>query len=163
MMPPFHTIAVAAAFAYLPTGAWAVYKCVGADGRTAYQSAPCPSTSKGSEIDASAPSGATWSDRYQSDGTRNFNAEIEAAAKAHEKAVRAIGDACDRRGVKALALGMPKEDALCVPGWRFPKTTNTTTAAHGVHEQVVYGGFGRYDSKPKYLYFQNGRLTAIQE
>lgn len=40
--------------------------------------------------------------------------------------------------------------------WGSPKKINKTTTAYGVHEQWVYSGY-------KYLYFDNGILTSIQD
>ena len=52
-------------------------------------------------------------------------------------------------------IGMTKAQALksC---WGRPESVNRTITAHSVTEQWVYG----YSS---YLYFTNGRLTAIQD
>lgn len=52
-------------------------------------------------------------------------------------------------------IGMTKAQALksC---WGKPESVNRTTTAYSVSEQWVYG----YGS---YLYFTNGRLTAIQD
>lgn len=49
--------------------------------------------------------------------------------------------------------GMTKEQ--CRLSWGNPEKVNVTTGAFGTHEQWVYYG----DS---YLYFENGKLTAIQ-
>ncbi|XAH22126.1 DUF4124 domain-containing protein [Xylophilus sp. GW821-FHT01B05] len=35
--------------------AWAIYKCVGADGKVSYQDAACPKSAKASQVDVSAP------------------------------------------------------------------------------------------------------------
>ncbi|MFW1807586.1 DUF4124 domain-containing protein [Acinetobacter ursingii] len=43
--------------------------------------------------------------------------------------------------------------------WGYPDDVNKTTTASGVHEQWVY----RRMYKSKYLYFQNGILTSIQD
>ena len=39
--------------------------------------------------------------------------------------------------------------------WGKPESINRTTNQYGVHEQWVYGG-------RNYLYFDNGKLTSIQ-
>lgn len=55
-----------------------------------------------------------------------------------------------REGVR---LGMTDEEVL-QSSWGKPQKINRTTTARGTREQWVYGG--------SYLYFENGRLTAIQ-
>jgi hypothetical protein len=52
-------------------------------------------------------------------------------------------------------IGMSPEQVTKETSWGKPNHINRTTTAHGVHEQWVYGG-------GNYLYFENGRLTAIQ-
>ena len=136
----------------LTAPSWAVNKCTGADGKVVFQDAPC--AGKGEKLDVRPASG---------DGQPDWKRKIDASTTQMRQLYQAVNDACNARGINALAIGMPKDDALCAPGWRFPKATNTTSTASGVREQVVYGGFGRFDSKPKYLYFDNGKLSAIQE
>ncbi|MGG1444811.1 hypothetical protein ABE354_22685 [Brevibacillus laterosporus] len=53
------------------------------------------------------------------------------------------------------AIGMTKEEVLN-SAWGKPNNINKTTTANGVHEQWVY-------SIKKYVYFDNGYVTAIQE
>lgn len=48
---------------------------------------------------------------------------------------------------------MTKE--MCRESWGEPEDINKTTSSYGTHEQWVYG----YGS---YLYFENGKLTTIQ-
>lgn len=55
---------------------------------------------------------------------------------------------------KGVTLGMSAEEVRA-SSWGRPKSVNTTTGAYGTHEQWVYGG-------QNYLYFENGRLTTIQ-
>lgn len=43
--------------------------------------------------------------------------------------------------------------------WGFPDKINKSTSASGVSEQWVY----RRGNSSKYLYFQNGKLTTIQD
>jgi len=52
----------------------------------------------------------------------------------------------------AVYIGMNKEQAIA--SWGEPYEINTTITAYGKHEQRVYHG--------GYLYFENGKLTAIQ-
>ncbi len=53
-----------------------------------------------------------------------------------------------------VKVGWNKE--LCKEAWGEPREVNKTTTAYGVHEQWVYYG-------NRYLYFDNGVLTTIQE
>ncbi len=53
-----------------------------------------------------------------------------------------------------VKIGWNKE--LCKEAWGEPRSVNKTTTAYGVHEQWVY-------STSRYLYFDDGILTAIQE
>ena len=52
-----------------------------------------------------------------------------------------------------VRIGMTKE--MCRESWGEPEDINKTTSSYGTHEQWVYG----YGS---YLYFENGKLTTIQ-
>ena len=56
---------------------------------------------------------------------------------------------------KEPSIGMTKTEAENST-WGKPKKINKTTTAYGTHEQWVYDGY-------KYLYFDNGKLTSIQE
>lgn len=46
--------------------------------------------------------------------------------------------------------------SMCIDSWGKPYDINRTTNAYGTHEQYVY-------SLKKYLYFENGILTGIQD
>lgn len=52
-----------------------------------------------------------------------------------------------------VVRGMSKE--ACLLSWGKPNDVNKTTGSYGVHEQWVYYG--------NYLYFENGKLTTIQD
>lgn len=53
-----------------------------------------------------------------------------------------------------VSIGFTKE--MCIESWGNPKDINSTTGTYGKHEQWVYS----YD---RYLYFENGKLTTIQD
>ncbi len=72
-------------------------------------------------------------------------AEEKAKREAEEKA---------RKKSQGVTIGMSKQDVLD-SSWGEPLRINTTTTKYGVHEQWVYGG-------GNYLYFDNGKLTSIQ-
>jgi hypothetical protein len=85
-------------------------------------------------------------------------AEREAAARARGAAAKASADAQAAEEARLLKggvrLGMTKEQALA-SSWGRPRSVNRTTTAAGVREQWVYDH--------RYLHFENGVLTAIQD
>ena len=58
-----------------------------------------------------------------------------------------------------LVLGMNKQEVQLV--WGIPADINTSKGSWGVHEQWVYPSL--FGGRSRYLYFKNGRLSAIQE
>lgn len=56
----------------------------------------------------------------------------------------------------AAAIGMTKEQVRNKTNWGEPNSINTTTNKYGTHEQWVYRDY-------QYLYFDNGKLTTIQQ
>lgn len=54
------------------------------------------------------------------------------------------------------AIGMSKSQVRNKTNWGEPKYINTTTNRYGTHEQWVYDDY-------QYLYFDNGKLTTIQQ
>ena len=56
----------------------------------------------------------------------------------------------------AVRIGMSEDMARLA--WGSPSSVNTTTTAHGTAKQYVYDCEYTYN----YLYFENGKLTAIQ-
>lgn len=52
-----------------------------------------------------------------------------------------------------VRIGMTKK--MCKESWGEPESINRTTGSYGIHEQWVYGD-------GNYLYFENGRLSDIQ-
>lgn len=65
-------------------------------------------------------------------------------------------EACKKAKLErgSVKLGMTQAQVRQC-GWGEPSDVNRTTDKYGVHEQWVYGS-------GNYLYFQNGRLTTIQ-
>jgi hypothetical protein len=79
--------------------------------------------------------------------------------KALAKACRNVADAIDRMTARAklpdVFIGMAAEQVRSGSNWGPPSRVNRTTTASGIREQWVYpSGF---------LYFENGKLVAIQE
>lgn len=56
---------------------------------------------------------------------------------------------------QGVRLGMTTKEVIEKTSWGKPKSVNKTTNQNGVHEQWVYGD-------GNYLYFDNGKLTSIQ-
>ena len=90
------------------------------------------------------------------------------AAYTKQKAKEDAAEAESQRRIKAyeaeqsrlaklpgVRVGMSANDVLTKSSWGRPNSVNRTTTAFGTHEQWVYGG-------RNYLYFDNGRLTAVQ-
>lgn len=83
-------------------------------------------------------------------------AEKKAAEEQRQKNMVAkfgkeMGNLIINRKVK---LGMTKE--MCREAWGAPDDINRTIGSWGTHEQWVYSG-------GNYLYFENGKLTSIQD
>ena len=58
-----------------------------------------------------------------------------------------------------LVLGMNKQEVQLV--WGIPADINTSKGSWGVHEQWVYPSL--FGGRSRYVYFKNGRVSAIQE
>ncbi len=71
---------------------------------------------------------------------------IEAAEKAEAERVANLPGA---------RIGMTKKQVIEKTSWGKPNDINITITKYGKHEQWVYG-------QGSYLYFENGKLTAIQ-
>ena len=54
-----------------------------------------------------------------------------------------------------VSIGMTSRQVIEDSSWGKPQSVNRTTNQYGVREQWVYGG-------RNYLYFENGKLTSIQ-
>ncbi|WP_156133020.1 hypothetical protein [Bacillus siamensis] len=57
---------------------------------------------------------------------------------------------------KTIQIGMSKSDVLLLDDWGKPMDVNKTTTAYGTNEQWIYSG-------NRYLYFDDGELTTIQD
>ena len=89
--------------------------------------------------------------------TRAYYANIERAEKQEGERLSRVRAACSRTGIKwgSVRIGMTARQVKeC--GWGAPESINRTTTARRVAEQWVYGTH-------QYLYFDNGKLTAIQD
>lgn len=90
---------------------------------------------------------------------KGYDGTMAALAKQLDQATTADTKSADakvrswerNRGVR---IGMTAE-AVWRSSWGKPQYVNTTTTAYGSREQWVYGG-------GNYLYFEDGRLVAIQ-
>jgi hypothetical protein len=116
-----------------------VYKCPTPEGVTAYSQTPCE-RGLGSKLEIKTDSG-----------------------NAVSPAVKAALDRCKGKLSKNLAVGMPKQDAICAASAAFVMgnyKVNRTVTAGRVTEQYVGKGWGE---KSMYLYFTNDVLTAFQD
>lgn len=84
--------------------------------------------------------------------------DYEARIKAENQA--ALDDMREKQRQLAskpdAAIGMSKSQVRNKTNWGEPKYINTTTNKYGTHEQWVYDDY-------QYLYFDNGKLTTIQQ
>lgn len=89
--------------------------------------------------------------------TRAAEAAKQAAIKREERRKSILAKYGEYYGSAILQgnviIGMTTEQ--CREAWGHPRRINRTTTAYGVSEQWVYGY--------RYLYFENGKLTAIQD
>lgn len=72
-----------------------------------------------------------------------------------EAQIEMLQPVCVRQSKPPARIGMSKDQVIKATQWGEPDTINTTTTSEGTSEQWVYGD-------GHYLYFRNGRLTAIQ-
>lgn len=81
----------------------------------------------------------------------------ERKAAANEAERQALAKLCKSKGLTlgTVKIGM-SADQVRQCGWGKPDEVNRTITRYGVHEQWVYGS-------GNYLYFENGRLDAIQD
>lgn len=84
--------------------------------------------------------------------------KIEADRKAKNQAIldERRKQARELASKPPAAIGMTKKQVLNNTNWGEPNSINTTTNKYGTHEQWVYGDY-------QYLYFDNGKLTTIQQ
>lgn len=126
-----------------------VYQCK-INGSLTYQDKPC----------ANARTGETVGDRIKEQNTK---LKKEAEIDKQEQLRRQQWDEKSRLAQKDFNkrpfpfIGMPSTTKSV---WGEPTTKNVTTTANGTKEQWVYR---QGNSKAKYLYFTNGKLTAISE
>lgn len=105
-------------------------------------------------------------DKFASDKRAKLEAQAEERRKAEERAAkweaeRRAEEEVQRKKQEAIAkrpgarIGMTAKQVIEKTNWGEPESVNRTATQYGVEEQWVYG-LGTY------LYFKNGRLTAIQ-
>jgi hypothetical protein len=80
-------------------------------------------------------------------------AKLEAEIQIENEAQRVKQEAISKR--PGVRIGMTAKQVIEKSSWGEPATVNKIVTANGVDEQWVYG-------LRSYLYFKNGRLTAIQ-
>jgi hypothetical protein len=102
-------------------------------------------------------------DKFSSDQSAKLAAEAEERKKADERVAQwEIDSLAKKQKQEAVArrpaarIGMTANQVIETTNWGAPKKINRIEAQSGVEEQWEYG-LGTY------LYFRNGRLTAIQD
>lgn len=147
----------------LPT--WAVNKCVGQDGKIAYQETACAAANSSVVLDRSA-SPAT---------TRNVVSPAEAAGALDAQIKGNVLDQMDRNaqernrllsGAKPVAIsatstakihvGMRRDQVL--KAWGNPSKINHHVAGHGTSEQWVYP---RGAAAVQYVHLTDGVVTSV--
>lgn len=97
---------------------------------------------------------------YMSDYTsfieESNDKELESLYKQYknDKSAKELEEEKAKKKKRGVTIGMTKQEVLDSI-WGEPEDINTSTGIWGVHEQWIYGN-------GNYLYFENGRLTAIQ-
>lgn len=81
--------------------------------------------------------------------------EAEKARIEREQRIRAQYDKRYADLILAGKVCIGMTSTMCREAWGYPSDINRTTGSWGVHEQWVYGY--------RYLYFENGILTTIQD
>lgn len=69
---------------------------------------------------------------------------------------------CGGRAIEKLRIGLTEAQVLNCTLYQRPETVNVTTSATGTRKQYVFRLFGE-GSKPEYLYFRDGLLSAFQQ
>ena len=81
-----------------------------------------------------------------------INSDCDKIVKANEEKLK---EDEHQRSLPGARLGMTQKQVIEKTNWGKPESINRSTGRWGVHEQWVYGG-------GNYLYFENGKLTSIQ-
>ena len=85
--------------------------------------------------------------------TADYEREVAEKAKKSKELTKKYGAANAKLILDGkIKIGMSK--AMCKASWGEPSNINTSTGSWGTHEQWVYGN--------SYVYFENGRITSIQ-
>lgn len=92
---------------------------------------------------------------YPEQGKKYEKLQQEYVVEANQRHQEAVTRASSIRRSGPPQLGITSTDVR-VNGWGAPSQINTTTNSYGTHEQWVY-------PNGSYLYFDNDKLTSIQE
>jgi hypothetical protein len=106
---------------------------------------------------AEGPEAAPQDDRDQ-ERVREMGKLLAAAQEGYQKYKELCASAKN-----PPAIGMTKAQARATT-WCYPHDVKKTATAAGLLEQEIYlSANGSITEPPRYLYFENGILTAIQE
>ncbi|WDZ50173.1 hypothetical protein LF296_12670 [Acinetobacter vivianii] len=126
-----------------------VYQCK-INGSLTYQDKPC----------ANARNGETVGDRIKKEqAIQQEKAKVE-QEKLKQMKENSLKYQTERERYKSAPNPYIGMHSGISTKWGEPTTKNVTTTANGTKEQWVYR---QGNSKAKYLYFTNGKLTAISE
>ena len=102
---------------------------------------------------AAAAAARAARERAEAERVRQEATRLQAAQAKKEAVDRAHREAMARR--PGVRIGMTQEDVIERSNWGSPQRRSRTTTAAGIREQWIYEG-------GNYLYFDNGKLVAIQ-
>ncbi|OQS32592.1 hypothetical protein [Chromobacterium haemolyticum] len=92
---------------------------------------------------------------YDKELFEKYSARLDAIKKEGVKAAeQALNEVRAQKRSEGVSIGMNQDDVL-LSSWGAPKSKRRTVTEYGVNEQWVYSGY-------QYLYFENGRLVAVQ-
>jgi hypothetical protein len=128
-----------------------VYKCT-SNGKIIYQQSPCAGSKNGGELNIVVPLITGNSASSNLDELRNNYLQ------ARKKADDLIAKHCSGKSIQTPSIGMSEADLMCLVRYRNPEKVNITTTGLGESKQYIY----RDHNRATYIYFQGGKLTAIQ-
>jgi hypothetical protein len=138
-----------------------VYKCVDAEGRTAYQSEPCTVGAAESRVDVAQVVGRPDAPAASSDPSVK---RADAAAVRSDQSAAHSARAVTSRGPlpwthRTLTVGMSDDEVLNLPEWGRPSRVTRARMPREWHEDWTYQS--RDGPVEQHLHFVNARLASI--
>lgn len=157
--------------------AWAVNKCVGPNGQTIFQDAPCPgwgvtvaedvahkqaaAAQKRANEEKAAAARKANEDNEREARRSEIHKKVHAAMEANDAVISKARAACSGGFADYPVIGMSEHSFQNCTTWGLltrPDRVNQTETALGISKQFVYPA-GR---EIRYLYVNDGRVSAIQ-